>query len=117
MAWVANSALANEVIDSGADGLLLRPFSADILDQRIRTHVLNQKPFIVTDSYVGPERRDSAKRSPAEFSFVPPNSLKMKIGGRQHIDEANRRFNAELRAASGRLAAELKRRNTMTLQN
>jgi CheY-like chemotaxis protein len=115
--WVANSALANEVIDSGADGLLLRPFSAAILDQRIRTHVLNQKPFIVTDNYVGPERRDSAKRSPADFSFTPPNSLKMKIGGHPHIDEANRRFNAELRAASGRLAAELKRRGTMTLQN
>jgi CheY-like chemotaxis protein len=117
MSWVINSALINEVINSGADGLLLRPFSAAILDQHIRTHVLNQKPFIVTDNYVGPERRDSTKRSTTAFSFVPPNSLKMKIEGRPHIDEAISRFRVKLRAASARLTHEMQRRVAVSLQN
>jgi DNA-binding response OmpR family regulator len=117
MAWATSSALASEVINSGADGLLLRPFSAAILDRRIRTHVLNQKPFVVTDSYVGPERRDSGKRATGAVSFVPPNSLRMKIEGRPHIDEAIRQFNAELGAASTRLADELHQRAAMSLQN
>jgi DNA-binding NarL/FixJ family response regulator len=116
-AWTTSSALASDVINSGADGLLLRPFSAAILDQRIRTHVLNQKPFIVTDSYVGPERRDSEKQVTKAFSLVPPNSLKMKIEGRPRIDGAILQFNAELRAASTRLADELKQRAAITQQN
>ena len=116
-AWAANSNLAAEVIESGADGFLLRPFSAAILDQRVRAHVLNQKPFVVTDSYVGPERRHSGDRSSTGISIVPPNLLRMKIEGRPHVDEAIRHFNAELRAAHARLADELGRAAAMTLQN
>ena len=116
-AWAVSSNLVAEVIESGADGVLLRPFSAATLDQRIRAHILNQKPFVVTESYVGPERRHCATRSRAAISLVPPNLLRMKLEGRPHIDEAIRQFNAELRAAHARLADELGRAAAMTLQN
>lgn len=115
--WAISSALATEVIDSGADGFLLRPFSATTLDQRIRTHVLNQKPFVVTETYVGPERRHSPTRSRTAFTLDPPNLLRMKIEGRPHIDEAARRFNVELRAARGRLTDELGHQAKMDLPN
>jgi CheY-like chemotaxis protein len=116
-AWKINCTLTREIMKSGADGLLLRPFSAAILDERIRTYVLNQKRFIVTDSYVGPERREIENSSSTAFSFVPPNSLKMKIEGHPRIDDAIRRFNAELRAANVRLVAEQQRRAALMPQN
>ena len=113
-AWTPNAALTTEILNSGADGLLLRPYSAALLDQRIRTHVLQQKPFIVTNDYIGPERR-AAGRSSSTQSFIPPNSLKMKIEGRAHPDGAINRFNNELRAACTKLAHAKKQRNSSAL--
>jgi CheY-like chemotaxis protein len=113
-AWMPNTTLATEILHSGADGLLLRPFSAALLDQRIRTHVLQQKPFIVTDDYIGPERRAAGRPSSAR-SFTPPNSLKTKIEGRADPDEAVRRFNADLRAARADLADAKQSQNVTPL--
>ena len=113
-AWMLNTTLATEIMQSGADGLLLRPFSAAMLDQRIRTHVLQQKPFIVTDDYIGPERR-AAGRPSSVRSFTSPNSLRTKIEGRAGPDEALRRFNADLRAACANLVDAKQRRNVTPL--
>jgi CheY-like chemotaxis protein len=109
-AWMPNITLATEILHCGADGLLLRPFSAALLDQRIRAHVLQQKPFIVTADYIGPERRTAGRQS-SVLSFDPPNSLKIKIDGRADPDEAIRRYNANLRAACAKLADAKQRRN------
>lgn len=110
-AWTPSAALTTEILNAGADGLLLRPFSLAQLDQRIRTHVLQQKRFIVTDDYIGPERR-AVRRPSSALSFAPPNSLKTKIDGWMNPDEAIRQFNAELRAACAKLVAEIQRSNT-----
>jgi DNA-binding response OmpR family regulator len=109
-AWRTNATLTAEISNSGADGLLLRPFSASLLDQRIQAHVLRRKPFIVTDDYVGPERRAEGSRPSSAVSLDPPNSLKAKIDGRSTPEEAIRCFDAELRAAYTKLrAARLQR--------
>jgi CheY-like chemotaxis protein len=105
-AWTINAGLTTAISNAGADGLLLRPFSAGLLDQRIRAHVLNRKPFIVTDNYVGPERRAEGTRPSNAVSFDPPNSLKSKIDGRNNLEEAIRRFDAELREACEKLTAQ-----------
>jgi CheY-like chemotaxis protein len=115
-AWMPSPALTTEILNSGADGLLLRPFSAAVLDQRIRTHVMQQKPFVVTEDYIGPERR-AVSRPPSAPTFAPPNSLKMKIEGRANPDEAIRRFNADLRAACSKLAYAKQQRNLSLLQD
>ena len=112
--WTPSAALTREVMNAGADSLLLRPFSATLLDQRIKTHVLEQKPFIVTDEYIGPERRALERRS-GVFSFIPPNSLKAKIGNRANPDEAIRQFHIELRAARARLISAKQQRTTLRL--
>jgi CheY-like chemotaxis protein len=114
IAWAPSAVLATKILNAGADGLLLRPFSAALLDQRIRMHVLQQKPFIVTDDYMGPERRATGRPSSAR-SFTPPNSLRTKIGGRADPDEAVRRFNADLRAACANLVDAKQRRNVTAL--
>jgi CheY-like chemotaxis protein len=114
--WTSNATIANDILRSGADGLLLRPFSAALLDQRIRTHVMRQKPFIVTNDYIGPERRAAGRPSNA-FTFPSPNSLKMKIEERDNPDGAIRRFNAELNAARAKLAYAKQRQSPSALQD
>ncbi len=114
-AWKPSSALITQILAAGADGVLLRPFSAALLDQRIRAHVLHQKPFIVTNNYIGPERRVS-ERQPHTPSIVPPNSLLAKIDNSEHLDEAIRRFNSHLRAACEKLADSMRRRSISQLR-
>jgi len=115
-AWAPSASFTKEILRSGADGLLMRPFSAALLDQRIRTHVVHQKPFIVTDDYIGPERR-SAGRSQGALSVAPPNSLKTKVEGRTDPDQAARRFNAVLRAARAELALIKQQRTSLQLSD
>jgi CheY-like chemotaxis protein len=114
-AWMPNAALTTEILNSGADGLLLRPFSAAVLDQRIRTQVMQQKPFVVTEDYIGPERRALGRPSSA-LTVAPPNSLKMKIEERANLDEATRRFNVDLRVACSKLAHAKQQRKLSQLQ-
>jgi CheY-like chemotaxis protein len=115
-AWTPSAAVATDIMNAGADGLILRPFSAALLDQKFRTHVLHRKPFVVTDSYVGPERR-AAVRSIGSFSIAPPNSLKMKIDGRSNLNEAIRHFNRDLQAACAKLVDAKQRRKSCELQD
>ena len=42
-AWEKNASLVKRVVDSGADDLLLRPFSAAQLTSRIETHIQRRK--------------------------------------------------------------------------
>jgi two-component system, chemotaxis family, chemotaxis protein CheY len=107
-AWTRNAAIATQILDAGADGLLLRPFSAALLHQKFRTHVLQRKNFVIAESYIGPERRATAHPS-SSLSLAPPNSLKMKIEGRADIDETVRLFNCELKAARKILADAMQR--------
>ena len=62
-AWEKNTTLINRVVSSGADDLLLRPFSTALLGQRIEAHVDRRKGFVITTDYVGPDRRQG---QPAE---------------------------------------------------
>ena len=78
-AWENSGSLVTNVINSGADDLLLRPFSTAVLGQRIVSHIERRKNFVITSDYVGPDRRkDGARPSNVEL-FQPPNSLKMKV--------------------------------------
>src|SRR5882724_10452957 len=77
-AWEKNTALINKVVSSGADDLLLRPFSTALLGQRIEGHIERRKGFVVTTEYVGPDRRRDTVRASNIELFEPPNSLKMK---------------------------------------
>ena len=56
-AWEKSSALITKVVNSGADDLLLRPFSTALLGARIEAHIERRKGFVITTDYVGPDRR------------------------------------------------------------
>ena len=87
-AWEQTGALVTRVLNSGADDLLLRPYSTATLAARIRSHIERRKGFVVTTDYIGPDRRrDDARPSNANI-FEPPNSLRMKAHERLTIEEA-----------------------------
>jgi DNA-binding response OmpR family regulator len=114
-AWEKSGALVTRVVNSGADDLLLRPFSTTLLGQRIEAHVERRKGFVVTSEYVGPDRRRDFSRPSNVEMFDPPNSLKMKAKDRLSADEATQRLDAELRNARKHLNSEKLRRDAFQL--
>jgi DNA-binding response OmpR family regulator len=110
-AWENSTALVSRVLNSGADDLLLRPFSTTLLGNRIRTHIERRKGFVITSDYVGPDRRrDDARPSNVDL-FAPPNSLKMKAEERITSEEAAQKLDAQLKTARERLSNEKLRRD------
>jgi len=89
-AWENSAPLINQVISSGADDLLLRPFSTALLRQRIEAHVDRRKGFVITTDYVGPDRRKDNNRASNVEMFEPPNSLKMKAKDKLSAEDADK---------------------------
>ncbi|MES2254738.1 MAG: hypothetical protein V4559_06815 [Pseudomonadota bacterium] len=111
-AWEKSSALINKVVNSGADDLLLRPFSTALLGTRIEAHIERRKGFVITTDYVGPDRRRDAARSGDTEMFDPPNSLKMKAKDRMSADLIAKRLDMELHVAREKLSGEKLRRDS-----
>ncbi len=114
-AWEKSTALVSRVVNSGADDLLLRPFSTTLLSQRIEAHAERRKGFVVTSEYVGPDRRKDASRPSNAELFDPPNSLKMKAKDRLTSEEATLRLDAELKGARDVLNSEKLRRDAFQI--
>jgi len=112
-AWEKNTGLINRVLSSGADDLLLRPFSTGLLGQRIETHIERRKGFVITSDYVGPDRRkeDSSRANSAEL-FSPPNSLKLKAKDKLPPDVVSKLLDTELKTAREMLQGEKLRRDS-----
>ncbi len=90
------------MVNSGADDLLLRPFSTTLLGQRIEAHVERRKGFVITTEYVGPDRRKEPGGGAIDL-FDPPNSLKMKAKEKLSADVIAKRLDAELQTAREKL--------------
>jgi DNA-binding response OmpR family regulator len=111
-AWEKNNGLINRVVSSGADDLLLRPFSTALLGSRIEAHIERRKGFVVTSEYVGPDRRGgSARPSNAEL-FEPPNSLKMKAKDKLSPEAIAKVLDSELKSAREKMSMEKLRRDS-----
>ena len=110
-AWEKTNGLVTRVLNSGADDLILRPFSTALLGNRIETHIERRKGFVITHDYVGPDRRRDPSRASNVELFDPPNSLKMKAKERLSAEVATARLDAELRVARDALNAEKLRRD------
>ena len=111
-AWENSANLINQVISSGADDLLLRPFSTALLRQRIEAHADRRKGFVITTDYVGPDRRKDSNRPSNVEMFEPPNSLKMKAKDKLSADDIARKLDAELKTAREKLTSEKLRRDS-----
>jgi DNA-binding response OmpR family regulator len=114
-AWEQNQGLVRRVLNSGADDLLLRPFSATMLGQRVATHAEHRKSFVITSDYVGPDRRHESDRPSNVERFEPPNSLKMKAKDRLTSEAAAQRLDQELKVARDVLRREKLRRDAFQI--
>lgn len=114
-AWEKSRDLVGQVLNSGADDLLLRPFSTTILSQRIDTHVERRKHFVITHDYVGPDRRSDPSRANSASLFQPPNSLKMKAKDGLSVNQVQNLLHQELRGAREVLHAEKLRRDAFQI--
>jgi DNA-binding response OmpR family regulator len=112
-AWEKSTGLINRVVNSGADDLLLRPFSTALLGSRIQAHIERRKGFVITTDYVGPDRRQASSRAVAAEgeAFNPPNSLKMKAKDRLSPEAIAKVMDTDLRAARERLLQEKLKRD------
>lgn len=84
--WRRDDTLVKLFINCGADDLLARPFSPELLGERLRAHIERRKGFVVTTEYIGPDRRrdfrSTGKDEKADNSggmIEVPNSLRMKV--------------------------------------
>ena len=111
-AWEKSTGLINRVVTSGADDLLLRPFSTAKLGARIESHIERRKNFVITTDYVGPDRRKDNSRCASAELFEPPNSLKMKAKDKMSSDAIARKLDAELKTAREKLTSEKLRRDS-----
>lgn len=111
-AWEKSTGLINKVVSSGADDLLLRPFSTAQLGARIESHVDRRKNFVITTDYVGPDRRKDANRASNAELFEPPNSLKMKAKDKMSGEAIARKLDTELKSAREKLTTEKLRRDS-----
>jgi DNA-binding response OmpR family regulator len=114
-AWENSTALVTRVLNSGADDLILRPFSTSILGARIKSHVERRKSFVITTDYVGPDRHRDFSRSSNVELFEPPNSLKMKAQDRMSADETAHRLDVALKSAREVLNSEKLRRDAFQI--
>lgn len=114
-AWQKTHALVSRVLNSGADDLILRPFSVNQLKARIDTHVERRKHFVITHDYVGPDRRNDPSRASSVEPFMPPNSLKMKAKDGLTAYETQTRLHRELLVAKDTLNIEKLRRDAFQI--
>lgn len=114
-AWKKTQSLVSRVVNSGADDLVLRPFSTTQLGLRIDAHVERRKNFVITHDYVGPDRRSDPTRVSTIEPFIPPNSLKMKAKDGFSPVETQNRLQRELRIAKETLNTEKLRRDSFQM--
>ena len=98
--WARDGGALKQAISSGADDVVIRPFSTSFLDDRVRTLVRARKPFIVTSDYIGPDRRrDPARESGGVEPINAPNLLRSVVEGDGHDVEQDQRWIVEAREA------------------
>jgi DNA-binding response OmpR family regulator len=94
--WDAKLRSVRPVLESGADDILLNPYSTTQMGQRIETLIHHRKPFVVTEDYFGPDRRSTSARDADPTSIVVPNALQATISGHRAGTPTASRINGTL---------------------
>jgi len=79
--WTRDGGHVRKAIESGADDVIVRPFSTQFAEDRIRTMVRDRKAFVVTSDYVGPDRRAGDRAAVGADILIVPNTLQAKADG------------------------------------
>ena len=76
----------DRAIEVGVDDIIIKPITAERVQERLRLVTFHRRPFIAVDGYVGPERKSE---SPAGARRIPViNTLLEKVNGREMDKQA-----------------------------
>lgn len=64
---------------AGFDGILLKPFSLDVLFAHIENVANSDRRFVVSPAYIGPDRREKNRTDSSSTVYDAPNRLKRKM--------------------------------------
>ena len=71
-----------EVLSSGVDYIVQRPFAVTDLLARVHDLIVDRKPFVVTQTYIGPNRRSNKRTDTSKDQLIEvPNALRAKALG------------------------------------
>ncbi len=74
-------ALVRDVINSGTDNLVRKPFCMQDVIDRVQAAVDARKPFVVTKDYIGPCRRHADRQDQSYPLIEVPNTVRDKVTG------------------------------------
>jgi response regulator RpfG family c-di-GMP phosphodiesterase len=94
VAWSPKQPMVNKVVDSGADLLVAAPISPTVILDRIDSLVHNRKPFVVTNDYIGPDRRFLEERESGVEQIDVPNTLRDRALGQFNAAKAREEIDA-----------------------
>lgn len=112
--WRRDGSIITAAVNSGADDLVARPISTNVLGERIRLLVERRKGFVVTSDYIGPDRRRSARPGDAQCMDAP-NPLKLRALDTATDDEIGRQIAESVTAGKEALNLEKLRRDAVQL--
>lgn len=114
-AWQTAPTVVKQVLNAGADDLVMRPFSIRQLQDRLRVHASARKGFVVTSDYIGPDRRNDPARDGGAELLQVPNSLKMKAVDDMTADQANAKAALEIAKMQRQVTIERMKRDGFQL--
>lgn len=112
--WRRDGTIIGQVLNSGADDLIARPFSATVLAERIRLLSERRKGFAITSDYIGPDRRRDPSRGGAECINVP-NPLQLRAQDGFQDEEGERRMAEAIATGVYTLNREKMRRDSIQI--
>lgn len=86
MSWQPNMTMVNTIMEAGVDDMIVMPLSIKLIYDRIDALIRNRPEFVVTASYVGPERRSGGREKVDALglgTIKVPNTLRFKATGDQ----------------------------------
>ncbi len=83
LTWHPDPDTVAAALNAGADDLVAKPVSAQILKERVIRQIVSRKKFVVSANYMGPDRRlpDRAPSSEDLPGIDVPNNLRFKAIG------------------------------------
>lgn len=84
LTWHPEREVINLTLTAGTDDVVTKPVSAKVLRERVKNLVENRRQFVVTESYVGPERRSRPESRPSDLPPIDvPNTLRQRATGEE----------------------------------
>jgi len=111
--WRADKGLIHSFLKAGADDVVVMPASISVASRRIDKLIDSRQEFVVTASYIGPDRRSKSRAMADELGTFPvPNGLRYKATG----DETAKPNAARLQRANRIVQEHRLRRLTLRLE-